>query len=120
MAPLVDELAPAPSTLARVPDGTLLLSREGFVAHTAASAAIVLVSPWITMRLGSLVSRCAWEAPEALRSSEGVAATTGHLRPPVSLADPRGHDFRQALEEDDPKGKRTKRFGSAIKALMEG
>ena len=94
--------------------------REGFVAHTAASAAMVNLSPWISMRLGHLMCRGAWEIPEALRSSGGAVATGGRLQPPVSLADPRDRDFWQALEEDDPEGKGTENFGSAMKALMAG
>lgn len=119
--------------------------RDGFVAHTAASAAMPSFSPWTQMRLGRLMSRGAWEVPGALRGegrgrrssgdgdSDGVtalpplAATANkekealHLPlPPVSLADPQGRDFWQALEEDDPEGRGMEKFSASMKALLAG
>ncbi len=93
--------------------------REGFVAHTAASAAMPPFSPWTRMRLGLLMSRGAWEVPEALlRSPPWEAGTTSAVPIPVSLADPRGRSFWQALEEDDPDGKGMEKFSSSMKALF--
>lgn len=98
--------------------------RDGFVAHTAASAAMPVFSPWTQMRLDRLMSWGAWELPEALRrsaSNDDEDNDSGKARvPPVSLGDPKGRSFWKALEEDDPEGKGMEKFSSSMKALLAG
>ncbi|KAK7751099.1 hypothetical protein SLS62_006928 [Diatrype stigma] len=104
--------------------------RDGFVAHTAASAAMPSFSPWTQMRLGRLMSRGAWEVPGALRGQgTGTGTGTGKVKkneaphlplPPVSLADPQGRSFWQILEEDDPERRGMEKFSASMKALLAG
>lgn len=87
--------------------------REGFVAHTNLSSALVDLSPYIKMRLSPLFMKGVYKVPEALKLSRTDSGIV-----PCQLADSRRRDMWQMLEEDYPQGQGMKLFSAAMKATL--
>ncbi|KAK2609831.1 hypothetical protein N8I77_003308 [Diaporthe amygdali] len=87
--------------------------REGFVAHTNLSSALLDFSPYIKLRLSPLFARGAHKIPEAMKLS---SADSVHI--PVQLADPRQRNMWQMLEDDYPEGQGMKLFSAGMKSKL--
>ncbi|KAI0475996.1 S-adenosyl-L-methionine-dependent methyltransferase [Xylariaceae sp. FL0804] len=87
------------------------------VAHTSLSAAVPGIAPWMRLRLSPLMSLGAFQLPLAMRQAAAAAAARegsgggsdggdggAALKTPFQLADPKGRDFWDALEQDGVDG----------------
>lgn len=83
--------------------------REGFVAHTNLSSALVDFSPYIKMRLSPLFAKGVYKLPEALKLSRTASGVV-----PCQLADSRQRSMWQMLEEDYPEGEGMNLFSAAM------
>ncbi|KAL1854924.1 hypothetical protein Daus18300_011244 [Diaporthe australafricana] len=87
--------------------------REGFVAHTNLSSALLDLSPYIKLRLSPLFIKGVQKVPDALKLS---TADSVHI--PCELADARGRNMWQMLEEDYLEGQGMKLFSAGMKSKM--
>ncbi|KAG6362240.1 hypothetical protein INS49_010470 [Diaporthe citri] len=87
--------------------------REGFVAHTNLSTALVDFSPYIKMRLSPLFIKGVDKVPEALKLSRTESGIV-----PCELADSRHRNMWQMLEEDYPEGQGMKLFSAAMETTL--
>lgn len=87
--------------------------REGFVAHTNLSSALVDFSPYIKMRFSPLFVKGVYKIPEALKLSR---TENGII--PCQLADSRRRGMWQMLEEDYPEGEGMKLFSAAMETIL--
>lgn len=83
--------------------------RDGFVAHTNLSSALVDFSPYIQMRLSPLFIKGVSKVPETLKLSRTESGIV-----PCQLADSRHRGMWQMLEEDYPEGQGMKLFSEAM------
>lgn len=97
--------------------------REGFVAHTAASAALPGVGPWLRLRQSPTLTRGVDKIPEALavRGARGEGEEEGaQVKTATQLADPKGRGMWAILEEDYPPGEGMRFFSEGMKSMMAG
>lgn len=87
--------------------------RDGFVAHTNLSSALIDFSPYIKMRLSPLFVKGVYKIPEALKLSRTESGII-----PCQLADSRRRDMWQMLEEDYPEGQGMKLFSAAMETTL--
>lgn len=104
--------------------------RPGFVAHTAASAALPAAAPWLRVRTSAALTRGVERLPEVLRGQsrdqgqgqdEVSSAPSSVEKTATQLADPRGRGLWAILDEDyEPPGEGTRLFAAGMRAMMAG
>lgn len=87
--------------------------RDGFVAHTNLSSALIDFSSYIKMKFSPLFVKGVYKIPEALKLSRTESGII-----PCQLADSRRRDMWQMLEEDYPEGQGMKLFSAAMETLL--
>ncbi|KAI7783826.1 hypothetical protein LA080_011299 [Diaporthe eres] len=87
--------------------------REGFVANTNLSTALVDFSPYIKMRLSPLFIKGVNKVPEAIKLSR---TESGIIT--CELADSRHRTMWQMLEEDYPEGQGMKLFSAVMETTL--
>lgn len=97
--------------------GVFRESRCGFVAHTASSAALPDIAPWLRLRSSLLLTNGASKVPEALaaRSEDEM-----QVKIPIQLADPKNRDMWTILGEDYPSGEGMRFFSAGMESMMVG
>lgn len=116
--------------------------RPGFVAHTAASAALPAAAPWLRVRTSAALTRGVDRLPEVLRgggrggcgsqpqgpgqdqeqqTQDELLLSSSVEKTATQLADPKGRGLWAILEEDyQPPGEGTRLFSAGMKAMMAG
>lgn len=99
--------------------------RDGFVAHTAASAALPGVGPWLRLRQSAPLTKGVDKIPEALAAvpsaKEEESAQVMVRKTATQLADPKGRGMWAILDEDyHPPGEGMRFFSAGMKSMMSG
>lgn len=95
--------------------------REGFVAHTAASAALPGVAPWLRVRQSPALTKGVDKLPEALKARGGEKEEGQQAKTATQLADSQGRGMWTILEEDyHPPGEGLRFFSAGMKSMMAG
>lgn len=122
LAQLADELGVDAAPLYRYLrfaylSGLFCEPREGFVAHTAMSAELPGLAPYLRLRTSPLLTGGVEHIPEALASRGVDGAKVKIAR---ELADANKRSFWTIVEEDYPPGEGMRFFSAGMKSIMVG